>query len=30
VRNNGTESGGKRLMRPVGTLIRRACRVPHG
>ena len=30
VRNNGTESGGKRLRWPVGTLTRRACRVPHG
>jgi hypothetical protein len=30
VRNNGTESGGKRLRRRVGTLRRRACRVPHG
>ena len=30
VRNNGTESGGKRLSGPVGTLTRRACRVPHG
>ena len=30
VRNNGTESGGKRLRWPVGRLTRRACRVPHG